>query len=199
LLKYRFPVTECAANPEYRVPDNGKEPTGMVVGIEWIVDAEGCRAEDLRRVEALDAVFQRMISELGLHAAGPTQWRQFPGPGGVTGLQLLTESHLTCHTYPEHATATFNLYCCRERPTWPWAERLAEMLGATRVHVRTCTRGSSDAAVSAPAQTETASRPTENPSPYPLPQRGEGKQQPFLQPTSGNSAATRLHSGEARS
>ena len=128
----------------------------MVVGTEWIVDADGCRAEDLRSVEKLDAVFKRIVRELGLHSAGPTQWRQFPGPGGVTGLQLLTESHLTCHTYPEYATATFNLYCCRERPTWPWTERLAEMLGARDVRVRTCMRGSTEATANTSAQPEIA-------------------------------------------
>lgn len=181
----------------------------MIVGTEWIVDAEGCRAGDLRSVGKLDAVFKRIISELGLHAAGPTQWHQFPGPAGITGLQLLTESHLTCHTYPEHGTATFNLYCCRERPTWPWAERLAEMLGATRVHVQTCTRGSMAAAAEMSAQPEDGGRPLETPSPClprhcpgpstALPQRVEGKEQPLSQRTAENPAPAGLRSGRARS
>ena len=72
---------------------------------------------------------------------GPGLWHRFPFPGGVTGLYLLTESHLACHTYPEHALATFNLYCCRPRPRWPWEQRLAEVLGAARVLVRCLPRG----------------------------------------------------------
>ena len=36
--------------------------------------------------------------------------------------------------------ATFNLYCCRERGEWPWAERLGEMLGAAEVSVRSVSR-----------------------------------------------------------
>jgi len=31
----------------------------------------------------------------------------------VTGLLLLTESHLACDTFPERGFASFNLYCCR--------------------------------------------------------------------------------------
>ena len=54
---------------------------------------------------------------------------------------LLTESHLCCHTYPESGVATFNLYCCRERPRWPWAEVLADVLRARRVEVRAHARG----------------------------------------------------------
>jgi S-adenosylmethionine decarboxylase len=110
-------------------------------GAEWLVDAHGCDAERLRSPQALAAVFDRVVAELGLHAAGEAQWRVFPGEGGVTGLLLLTESHLACHTFPESAFAAFNLYCCRPRAPWPWAERLAEALGATRVEVRFLPRG----------------------------------------------------------
>ena len=65
---------------------------------------------------------------------------QVPWPGGVTGLALLTESHLACHTYPEFRLAAFNLYCCRERAEWDWAARLSELLGAREVRVRRLTR-----------------------------------------------------------
>jgi S-adenosylmethionine decarboxylase len=71
---------------------------------------------------------------------GEQMWHKFPGEGGVTGLAMLTESHLACHTYPELNMATFNLYCCRERAAWPWAERLREMLGAQDVCVRSVER-----------------------------------------------------------
>ena len=54
----------------------------------------------------------------------------------------LTESHLACHTYPEHGIATFNLYCCRTRPEWKWDERLTEMIGATNVNISKIERGS---------------------------------------------------------
>jgi S-adenosylmethionine decarboxylase len=112
----------------------------MIVGTEWMIDAAGCRAEALRDLEQLRAVFHRLIAELDLQVVGETVWQKFPPPGGVTGLALLTESHLTCHTYPEFGVATFNLYCCRTRPTWPWSERLAEMLGAEHVQVRVLMR-----------------------------------------------------------
>jgi len=78
--------------------------------------------------------------ELNLQVVGEMLWHQFPEPGGVTGLALLSESHLACHTYPEYGVATFNLYCCRARPEWPWAERLSEMLGARAVKVQAVER-----------------------------------------------------------
>ncbi len=114
----------------------------MIVGTEWIVDAAGCRAAALRDVELLRATLKRIMAELNLQPLGESVWHQFPEPGGVTGLIMLTESHLACHTYPEYEAATFNLYCCRSRPAWPWRERLAEMLGAQSVNVRVVERGS---------------------------------------------------------
>jgi hypothetical protein len=34
-----------------------------------------------------------------------------------------------------------DLYCCRQRAGWPWAQRLRELLGAERVRVRELLRG----------------------------------------------------------
>ena len=113
----------------------------MNVGTEWLVDAEGCAADRLRNMDGLRRVCAEVIEELDLRVVGDGLWHQFPAPGGVTGLYLLTESHLACHTYPELGVATFNLYCCRERPRWAWEMRLKELLGATRIVVRTATRG----------------------------------------------------------
>jgi S-adenosylmethionine decarboxylase len=108
----------------------------MIVGTEWLIDASGCSPETLRDTTALRRMFDCIISDLNLQVVGEQMWHSFPTPGGVTGLALLTESHLACHTYPEFRTATINLYCCRERAEWPWAERLAEILGAQSVTVR---------------------------------------------------------------
>jgi S-adenosylmethionine decarboxylase len=110
-------------------------------GTEWVVDAHGCDPESLRSPAALKAVFDRVVAELGLSAIGDPVWRVFPGEGGITGLLLLTESHLTCHTFPERGFAAFNLYSCRPAQAWPWGERLQEALGATRVQVRSLARG----------------------------------------------------------
>ena len=113
----------------------------MNVGTEWLVDAEGCSADALRDIETLRGVCDTVIRDLALQVVGEPHWHQFPHPGGVTGLYLLTESHLACHTYPETGTATFNLYCCKARPEWQWEDRLTESLGATRVTVRHASRG----------------------------------------------------------
>lgn len=105
-------------------------------GFEWVVDAFGCAVAPLRDGARLVRLFERAMAELDLHPVGAPLVHAFAGHGGVTVMQLLSESHLTAHTFPEHGYAAFNLYCCRRRAEWPWAERLHEALGAERVIVR---------------------------------------------------------------
>ena len=74
-------------------------------GTEWMVDAHGCNADALRSLPTLEGLFARIIEELGLRPVAPPVWHQFPGEGGITGMVLLSESHLACHTFPESGFA----------------------------------------------------------------------------------------------
>lgn len=112
----------------------------MIVGTEWLIEAEGCDENKLRDELALRGVFARVIDDLGLKVIDSV-WYKFDGEGGVTGMVALTESHLTCHTYPEYQIATFNLYCCRTRPEWDWEKNLRSAVGAKSVRVTKLERG----------------------------------------------------------
>jgi S-adenosylmethionine decarboxylase len=113
----------------------------MKVGTEILVDASGCNPDVLRDLGRVRAVLENVLLRCELKVIGEGQWHAFGGEGGVTGLYLLTESHLAVHTYPEHATATLNLYCCRALGNYPWEEELSRALGAKSVIVRTFDRG----------------------------------------------------------
>jgi S-adenosylmethionine decarboxylase len=112
----------------------------MIVGTEWLIEAQGCDQDKLRDESVLRDVFARVIDDLGLKAIDSV-WHKFEGEGGVTGMVALTESHLACHTYPEYEIATFNLYCCRTRPEWDWEGNLTNALGADAVRVTKFERG----------------------------------------------------------
>ena len=105
-----------------------------------MVEAHGCAPGPLGDVAALRGLFAAMVAELGLHPVGDPLWHKFPGPGGVTGMVLLAESHLTVHTFPEHASLCLNLFCCRPRPEWAFEAELRARFGAAEVVTRSLVR-----------------------------------------------------------
>lgn len=110
-------------------------------GTAWIIDAYGCDPDRLRDPAAIGALLDEVVRVLELHVVAPPQRHQFPAPGGVTAMYLLSESHLTIHTFPESGVATLDLYCCRPRAALDWAALCARALGAERVTVRELRRG----------------------------------------------------------
>lgn len=80
--------------------------------------------------------FARLIEGMNLHVVGETAWHQFPTTGGITGLSLLKESHIACHTFPEFRSLCLNVFCCRARPDWDFEGELRRGFGAASVRVR---------------------------------------------------------------
>src|SRR6185436_6815637 len=105
-------------------------------GQEWIIEAHGCDSEALASLPRLQELFARLIAALDLHPVGLPAWHQFPNTGGITGLSLLAESHLACHTFPEYRSLCLNLFCCRPRPEWDFSGELERAFGASTVRVR---------------------------------------------------------------
>ena len=128
----KMPSTSITANPSAR---------SIVTGTEWVIDAHECDPAKLTDEPLIRSLCDRVIVDLELKVVADPLCHQFPPPGGVTALYLLSESHLACHTYPEYSLATFNLYCCRHREQWPWATELASALGASDVYVKQIPRG----------------------------------------------------------
>ena len=108
----------------------------MTNGTEWIVEARGCKADALRDLALLQQLFANIIADLNLRPVGNAQWHQFPAPGGITGMLMLAESHLTVHTFPEHNSFCLNLFCCKPREEWAFSRNLRETFGAEDVDVR---------------------------------------------------------------
>ncbi|MBI3667078.1 MAG: S-adenosylmethionine decarboxylase [Acidobacteria bacterium] len=105
-------------------------------GREWVVEAHGCDPAALADLARLQALFLRLVEELSLRPVGEPLWHQFPSTGGITGIRLLAESHLACHTFPEYGSLCLNVFCCRPRPDWDFEGNLKREFAATVVRVQ---------------------------------------------------------------
>ena len=136
-------------------------------GCEWVVDARGCDPARVADLAILRALFASIIEELRLSPVADAVWHTFPPPAGITGLVPLAESHLTVHTFPEHGSLCLNLFCCKPRAEWPWAERLRQHVGAEQVTVRRVER--SYATEPSPQYHQPTPAPTKSPPASVLP------------------------------
>lgn len=108
-------------------------------GNEWIVEAYGCPEENLSNLVLVQSIVREIIAQMQLTPVADPIWHRFPVTGGITGMALLTESHLACHTFPEFGSLCLNVFCCRPRAAWDF-DRLKQLIGATKVCVREVTR-----------------------------------------------------------
>lgn len=78
-------------------------------GSHLIVDlweAEGLDCKDRVETALLDAVEAAgaTLLHIHLHVFGPS--------GGISGVAVLAESHISVHTWPEHGYAAFDIFMC---------------------------------------------------------------------------------------
>ena len=112
------------------------------MGQVWSIDASGldpARLSGEAGKLALQGLFGALIEAADLHPIADPIWHVFGGEhAGITGIVALSESHLACHTFPEHGGMTLDLYTCMTRPAPDWMRLISGHLGAgDRVQLET--------------------------------------------------------------
>jgi S-adenosylmethionine decarboxylase len=62
-------------------------------------------------------------------------------PQGVSGVAVLSESHISVHTWPEIGYAAFDVFMCGDAQPWKSVGVLAEAFSTDDVRVREFLRG----------------------------------------------------------
>lgn len=121
-------------------------------GHHWLLDFSDCRCERLLLEQA--AALERRCVEAcvasGMQIVGQ-RFHQFV-PHGVTGVVLLSESHLSVHTWPESAFVAADVYVCDHASNnFSKGQQLVGLLtqtfGAASVRARQVSRASMRAAM----------------------------------------------------
>jgi S-adenosylmethionine decarboxylase len=104
----------------------------------------GVSAALLRDAAALTVHIKTLCAKAALQVVGASA-HTFPG-GGCTVAVLLAESHVTVHTWPEHASVALDVYVCNHSrdnraQAWALAHGLVAVLGCRVPQLRAIERG----------------------------------------------------------
>jgi S-adenosylmethionine decarboxylase len=80
------------------------------LGRHLLVECEGCDPAALADLELITEAMLRAAKKGG--ATIVTHSFHHFAPGGISGAVIISESHLTLHTWPEHAYAAVDLFTC---------------------------------------------------------------------------------------
>ncbi|PCJ38409.1 MAG: adenosylmethionine decarboxylase [Cellvibrionales bacterium] len=111
----------------------------MILGQHLLIECHGQHANlDSKALAALlcEAAAAGGATVLFQH------FHKFGDQGGVTGVLILAESHITVHTWPEYAYAAFDIFMCGEARPRDAAAVIAARFPAAQVEIKAVDRAS---------------------------------------------------------
>ncbi|WP_221566361.1 adenosylmethionine decarboxylase [Alkalihalobacillus sp. TS-13] len=98
------------------------------MGRHVIAELWGCDAEKLNNMHYIEQLFVEAALKSGAEVR-EVAFHKF-APHGVSGVVIISESHLTIHSFPEHGYASIDVYTCGDLDPNVAADYIAEALGA---------------------------------------------------------------------
>lgn len=95
----------------------------MMLGQHILLDLYGCPAWILRDERVLQDVLTQAAQAANAQIIFQ-HFHHFGGKSGVTGVLLLAESHISIHTWTEHAFAAADIFVCGNRANAELASRV---------------------------------------------------------------------------
>ncbi|ANB62072.1 S-adenosylmethionine decarboxylase [Anoxybacillus voinovskiensis] len=98
------------------------------MGRHVISELWGCDFDKLNDIEFIEKTFVDAALKSGAEIR-EVAFHKF-APQGVSGVVIISESHLTIHSFPEHGYASIDVYTCGNLDPTIAADYIAEALGA---------------------------------------------------------------------
>ena len=98
------------------------------MGRHVISELWGCDFEKLNNLVEIEQIFVDAALRSGAEIR-EVAFHKF-APQGVSGVVIISESHLTIHSFPEHGYASIDVYTCGDMDPNIAANYIAEALGA---------------------------------------------------------------------
>ncbi|MBM3470548.1 MAG: adenosylmethionine decarboxylase [Armatimonadetes bacterium] len=110
------------------------------IGHHYIVEASGCNPEIIGKVETVEQILVR-AAEVAQVTVWSISFHRF-NPNGVSGVVVISESHLSVHTWPEYGYVALDIFTCGNdaKPEAAVEHALKEFKART-MHITEVTRG----------------------------------------------------------
>ncbi len=113
------------------------------IGHHYIVEASGCDPEIIGSVSKVQQILVKAAEIAGATICG-VSFNKFL-PNGVSGVIVISESHISTHTWPEFGYGALDIYTCGDDVDSEKAIMYAvEAFGAKTSHLTEITRGIDD-------------------------------------------------------
>jgi S-adenosylmethionine decarboxylase len=110
------------------------------IGHHYIVEASGCNPKIIGRVQKVQEILVK-AAEIAGAKVWAISFSKFP-PSGVSGVVVISESHISTHTWPEMRYGALDIYTCGNKVDPEKAVVYAvEAFGASTSHITEITRG----------------------------------------------------------
>ncbi len=131
------PSAETSASPGDFLVKDGLEYSGTHLLIDlW----GGIRLDDIGYIEKTLRASVEACEATLLHI----HLHQFSESGGISGVAVLAESHMSVHTWPEREYAAFDVFMCGDAMPWRAVEILRSAFNAEKIEVKELLRGRSE-------------------------------------------------------
>jgi S-adenosylmethionine decarboxylase len=110
------------------------------LGRHVLAEVHGCEPQVLNDIGAVE----RIMVEAALNAGAEVREVAFHkfSPQGVSGVVVISESHLAVHTWPEHGYAAVDVFTCGEAVNpWDACRHIVQAFGAKQVTASETLRG----------------------------------------------------------
>jgi len=110
------------------------------LGRHVLAEVHGCEPQVLNDLGAVE----RIMVEAALNAGAEVREVAFHkfSPQGVSGVVVISESHLAVHTWPEHAYAAVDVFTCGDSVNpWEACRHIVEQFGAKEFTASETLRG----------------------------------------------------------
>ncbi|MDG4658576.1 adenosylmethionine decarboxylase [Ectobacillus antri] len=109
------------------------------LGVHIISDLWGCNFDKLNDINFIEQTFVNAALEMGAEIR-EVAFHKF-APQGVSGVVIISESHLTIHSFPEHGYASIDVYTCGKLNPNIAIEYIADAFGSKEQNVYSLKRG----------------------------------------------------------